>query len=583
METEVLRTERNADGDRLIGSLIDGKYRVDALIGEGGMGKVYRGTNIRTESPVAIKTLIPDLVRDDTLVRRFEVEAKSASNLRHPNTIRIYDFGREGDLLFMVMELLDGYPLEKIAGEEPIDPLRVIHIFRQTCKSLAEAHDAGMVHRDLKPDNIFLNRVGGDAEFVKVLDFGVAKLQDNKYTDATLTQAGMIFGTPRYMSPEQARAEQIDRRSDIYALGVILYECLTGRVPFDGRDPISILIQHVNEKPKPFAVINPALPAMPDLEAITLRCMAKSADERYASVTELLTELERVERRLLGNAAADEFGATQAMNSAQVPVTRRQAAATAVHTPSGSNAFDALGVGGSAHDPTMQLGDGTLHLGAPADAATRSGFPLPAVIGVTVAVLALAGFGLVSIFSGDDAVPAAAAEAAAAVAATEPTPSEEAPAADPVDGDPAEVAALDPTPSRPANPNDAIVQALGAERVRSAVQRASGAAQQAVVSIEIAAPSGVEGATVTLEGREPTPLPTRLLLVRTPDAPGTITLTVQAPGHRDASMELPFQTAAEPVVPTLRRAGSGSSSPGTPRTPGTTRTTPGGLDNPYGR
>src|SRR5690606_18706683 len=152
-----------------------------------------------------------------------------------------------------------------------------------------EAHGAGLVHRDIKPDNIFLNRVGDTHdEHVKVLDFGVAKLRNKQYGGATLTQAGMIFGTPRYMSPEQARAHDLDGRSDIYALGVVMYEALTGRAPFVSDDPVATLIMHVNEPVPPFKVANPDLPAMPELEALVLRCLEKDPDKRFDDVRNLL-------------------------------------------------------------------------------------------------------------------------------------------------------------------------------------------------------------------------------------------------------------------------------------------------------
>ena len=171
---ETAESEAQMPVDPIIGTIFDGKYVIDALIGVGGMGKVYRGRNLRTEHSIAIKTLMPELVHDDSLVRRFEVEAKAASNLSHPNTIRVYDHGNEGKLLWMVMELLDGQSLERaLSIERAIEPRRLIGLMRQVCASLAEAHGKGLVHRDLKPDNIFLNRAGGEADFVKVLDFGV--------------------------------------------------------------------------------------------------------------------------------------------------------------------------------------------------------------------------------------------------------------------------------------------------------------------------------------------------------------------------------------------------------------------------
>lgn len=307
-ETQDLLPEpRPTQEDPLVGSLLGGQYRVEVLIGVGGMGRVYRGTNEKMESRVAIKTLNVELRNDDALARRFEVEAKSAHNLRHPNTIRVYDYGVEDGQLYMVMELLEGESLEdRLRREGRLAHLDAIRVIREACQSLAEAHAQGMVHRDLKPDNLFLNRIGGQNEHVKVLDFGVAKLNDNRFTNATLTQMGMIFGTPRYMSPEQARAQQLDGRSDIYALGVILYELLCGKPPFDGAEPVSVLIKHVNEEAPTFDEIAPGHEIPAELERIVRRCLQKEPEARYASVQELDEVLARTEDALRGRGAVGQ-------------------------------------------------------------------------------------------------------------------------------------------------------------------------------------------------------------------------------------------------------------------------------------
>lgn len=304
---ETVESAVQLPADPLIGTVFDGKYVIDALIGVGGMGKVYRGRNLRTEHSIAIKTLMPELVHDESLVRRFEVEAKAASNLSHPNTIRVYDHGNEGKLLWMVMELLDGISLERALNiERAIEPRRLIGLMRQVCASLAEAHGKGLIHRDLKPDNIFLNRAGGEADFVKVLDFGVAKLKDPKFGSEKLTQAGMIFGTPRYMSPEQARAKELDERSDIYALGVIMFECLTGKAPFEAADPIGVLVKHCNEPVPTFASVNPSLVIDPVFEEIVRRCLAKKPEQRPATVKVLRAELDALDIRLASGQPAPD-------------------------------------------------------------------------------------------------------------------------------------------------------------------------------------------------------------------------------------------------------------------------------------
>lgn len=286
---------KEAAGDPLIGAVLEGKYAVDALIGVGGMGRVYRGRNLRTEHAVAIKTLIPQMALDDSFVKRFEVEAKSASSLSHPNTIRVYDHGSDAGVLYMVMELLNGASLEQeLTRTKKLAPARLVHIMRQVCLALSEAHGRGMIHRDLKPDNIFLNRSGEEEDIVKVLDFGVAKLMEPKFGSEDLTQAGTIFGTPRYMSPEQARGLKLDARADIYALGVIMYEAVAGVPPFDGNDTISILIKHCNEPVPTLPESVESLQSMPGLEALIRRCLAKTPEERPASVRDLRQELEQL-------------------------------------------------------------------------------------------------------------------------------------------------------------------------------------------------------------------------------------------------------------------------------------------------
>jgi serine/threonine-protein kinase len=553
--------------DDLIGKLIDGKYLVEKLIGQGGMGKVYRGRNVRTESPVAIKTLIPDLVRDDSLIKRFEIEAKSASNLRHPNTIRIYDFGKEGDVLFMVMELLDGQSLEGLLRRDrQIEPRRLLRILRQTCESLEEAHGTGLVHRDLKPDNIFLNRVGDHAEgeFVKVLDFGVAKLRDKKYGNATLTQAGMIFGTPRYMSPEQARAQDIDQRSDIYALGVIMYECLVGEVPFDANDAVAILVQHVQEPPPPFAQKNPAMAPVPELEAMVMRCLRKKPEERYHDVRELIGEIDRIEQNIVAGRTASMVqpgrGATVSLHEDQ-PQPTGPGGGGGLRT----DGFNQLGLGTSPdRDPTYALGNATLDGTDQLRARQRS--PLPLVIGGVVVVLLGAAAVILALIAGSRPQPAE----AEAIAATTPLP---------------EAAPTEPVP---AAINVAPQLAVASDRLAAASAAATDVASRSVVHIELSA-GDVAGATaVPVDAPDATPiaLPHRFTLVQAPDAaPRTVAWRVSADGFNPETIEVPVASTTEPVVVRLRRPSSGGSgtpsgTDGSPTRPGGRR--PGtGLDDPY--
>ena len=278
--------------DALLGRTIAGRYEINQRIGAGGMGVVYKAYQRAMDRHIALKVLSASLAADETSVRRFNQEARAASRLRHPNTITLHDFGKtDDDILFIAMEFLDGTSLEDTMRAAKRLPLgRAIKVLAQVCRSLAEAHDAGIIHRDLKPDNIFLCTLGGETDFVKVLDFGVAKLREAKRDGGTLTQAGMIFGTPRYMSPEQAQSLPLDARSDLYALGVMLYEMVSGRPPFVADSPLSILIQHVHEQPPPFTQeVRDTVPE--SVERLVFELLDKDPTRRPASGTALLERL----------------------------------------------------------------------------------------------------------------------------------------------------------------------------------------------------------------------------------------------------------------------------------------------------
>ena len=226
--------EADGGAPSLVGRLFGGRYQVEEVIGKGGMGWVFRATDPVMQRTVALKVMRRDVARDMAAVKRFSKEARDCSRLRHHNTISVYDFGVSDDgYPFIVMEFLEGTPLGRLLHDEGALPLeRVVHIATQICRSLDEAHDLGLVHRDLKPANVFLTQVHHEQDYVKVLDFGIAKTVAGDKGE-TLTKSGMVIGTPKYISPEQAKAQPLDRRSDLYALGVILYEMAVGVVPFD--------------------------------------------------------------------------------------------------------------------------------------------------------------------------------------------------------------------------------------------------------------------------------------------------------------------------------------------------------------
>src|SRR5579859_2902548 len=246
--------------DPLIGRVINERFRVVALIARGGMGKVYRAEQAPLGRLCALKILNPAYSgeHDPEFHKRFFLEASIASKLTHPNTVTIFDYGRTDDeVYYMAMEYLDGVTLHRAireAGSFPED--RVAHVSRQICRALREAHSHGVIHRDLKPANIFLVEHGDETDFVKVLDFGLVKnVSDNKGED--LTQTGLFMGSPKYMAPEQIRGDRVDARTDIYALGVIMYEMLTGKVPFDRPNSVNILMAHVNEEAPALRQMNP--------------------------------------------------------------------------------------------------------------------------------------------------------------------------------------------------------------------------------------------------------------------------------------------------------------------------------------
>ncbi len=282
-----------ATNDPFVGKVIDGRYEIQARVGEGGMGVVYRARQMSIDRVIALKMLNAHMQGDQTWVQRFYNEAKACSRLQHPNTIRMFDFGQTQDgRLFMTMEFLDGVSLRDALQRGPLAAQRVVKILIQCCASLAEAHSIGIIHRDIKPDNVFLLNMAGSPDFVKLLDFSVAKLLEG---DRMKTQAGVVFGTPQYMSPEQGRGLPLDARSDLYALGVLAYEMLVGTVPFNDENPM-IVIQMQREA---------ALPPMPEtipysVQMIVRRALEKDPARRYQSSGEMMQHCQQVFAELNG-------------------------------------------------------------------------------------------------------------------------------------------------------------------------------------------------------------------------------------------------------------------------------------------
>jgi serine/threonine-protein kinase len=278
--------------DPLIGAVLAGRYVVKSRIGEGGMGLVYEGLHRDIDKRVAIKVLRDDLSRRPEVVARFRQEAKSASRIGHENIVDISDFGETTrGASYFVMEFLDGEDLANVLGRDvTVDAVRASGIVLQCCRALSATHAKGIVHRDIKPENIFLTKRDGVDDFVKIVDFGIAKMSDIETEGAPgrkLTKTGMIFGTPEYMSPEQAAGKELDHRVDVYALGIILYECLAGRVPFEGDTFMGVLTQHLFAELPPIIETNPNAKVSPELELVIRKALSKDPDDRYQDTEEL--------------------------------------------------------------------------------------------------------------------------------------------------------------------------------------------------------------------------------------------------------------------------------------------------------
>jgi serine/threonine-protein kinase len=280
--------------DPLIGAVLADKYHLDKLIGVGGMGAVYRATQLAVSRPVAVKVLRPVAgVSEHQLVERFRREAVATSRLRHPNTVQVIDFGETQGVLFMVLELLEGVPLARLIGREaPLAPERVAAIGKQIAKSLAEAHQLGIVHRDLKPDNVFICNYHGDPDFTKVMDFGIARLVT---ASDSMTRTGMMIGTPRYMPPEQAMAKKVGPAADLYALGVILYEMLTGVTPFSADSNMALAIAHINEPPPPLVLPGYPEPLAEAWRGLVTALLTKNPEKRPQDASQVATWLGQLE------------------------------------------------------------------------------------------------------------------------------------------------------------------------------------------------------------------------------------------------------------------------------------------------
>lgn len=326
--------------DPLVGNTLEGKYKIENKLGEGGMGAVYIGEHLMMKRRVAIKTLLPQFTTNDNAVQRFQREAQAASAIGHPNIVTIHDLGQTPDgMLYIVMELLDGRDLGqevrhlKNQGVSLMDPTRAFGVMTQVAEGLAAAHEKGVVHRDLKPDNIFLSPGRDGADRVRLLDFGISKIRTPSPDQARLTTDGSLLGTPYYMSPEQAQGKSdIDHRADIYAYGVILYELLTGRVPFEDDNMLRVIAMHALEEPPPPRSINANI--SPDVEGIIQRAMAKDPAVRFQTMNDVLAALKAAGATMAGATAAGFASVTTGDPSGQFATTDPSGQYSATGMPS---------------------------------------------------------------------------------------------------------------------------------------------------------------------------------------------------------------------------------------------------------
>lgn len=299
--------------DPLIGTIISGRYRVDSLLGSGGMGAVYLVQHTQLRRRFALKLLHKETCKIPEVVARFEREAMAAANIDHPNIAFATDFGRtEAGEFFLVLEYIEGQRLRDALASGPIEVRRAVHILRQVASALRRSHELGVIHRDLKPENIMLVSREGDPDFVKVLDFGLAKVEAQTKImgedgpGQALTKHGKVFGTPKYMAPEQCVSGAIDGRTDLYALGVILYEMLTGVNPFSAKDLVGIIRNQLAMPTPPIKDVAPAVRVPPALEAVVMRLTEKQPEKRFADAAELLAAL--TDEKLQGGAASPVAG-----------------------------------------------------------------------------------------------------------------------------------------------------------------------------------------------------------------------------------------------------------------------------------
>ena len=374
--------------DPLIGRIIEDRYRIEARIGAGGMGTVYQATRLMIGDAVALKVLHAEQVADPQAAERFRREAQAAARLKHPNAVSIYDFGvsREG-LVFLAMELVEGQSLRSIIKQQgPLTVPAAAEIMHQACAALDEAHRQNIVHRDVKPDNIIIAATASGLR-VKVLDFGIAKLRDLAPSAHNLTQTGSVMGTPHYMSPEQCLGEELDGRSDIYSLGIVLYEMLAGVVPFNSPTATAVVVQHVQQAPPSLRALNISI--SPVVEAVVLRALAKKRDERPSTAADLARELSAAVSGVpMIPQSPSVSTAVPASSSASIPVITPQSSGAVSN--SGQMRTEVLSMPGRTSGAVTPAGMQPYSSGAQATAQPRSKLT-PMLLVAFVALVLIAG------------------------------------------------------------------------------------------------------------------------------------------------------------------------------------------------
>ena len=349
-------------GDEIyIDQVLNNRFKVESKIGEGGFGAVYRGVQLATGRKVALKLLHPEMTKDENLVARFRREGMVLCNLRDAHTITTYDFDQTPDgTLYIAMELLEGKSLHQIFHEQaPLEWKRVFKILTEMCSSLAEAHSQGIVHRDLKPENIYLESRPGNPEFVKILDFGIAKVMRGDSIDPQspqLTATGQTLGTLEYMSPEQLMGKPLDGRSDVYALGVVAYEMITGRLPFpDAKGPAGLITAQLKQTPPPPSAANPKTSLPSAADRVILKCLEKDKNNRFPDVSALSFALSEVVTQTSNELAALSASSSR-MSGPDLTETRRGEMPNLPPPPMPSSAQSSSGMpyAGQGHGQGMQ-------------------------------------------------------------------------------------------------------------------------------------------------------------------------------------------------------------------------------------